>query len=210
MPESRPEILLVRHGQTEWSLSGRHTGRTDIPLTDAGRHDAELLRDRLAGRDFVRVLVSPLQRATETCRLAGLSQTAEVREDLREWDYGRYEGLTTPEIRVDRPGWTVWRDGCPDGEAAADVGRRADRVVAELREVNGDAAVVAHGHVLRVLAVRWLELAAETGASFALSTAAISVLGYERETPVISLWNDTGYRAAAAGSGQAVPAADGR
>lgn len=202
MPDQRPEIVLVRHGQTEWSASGRHTGRTDIPLTNAGRHDAELLRDRLAGRDFVRVLVSPLQRATETCRLAGLSQVAEFREDLREWDYGRCEGLTTPDIRVDRPGWTVWRDGCPDGEAAADVGCRADRVVAELLTLEGDAAVFAHGHVLRVLAARWLELAPETGARFALSTGGLSVLGYERETPVIKLWNDTGYATAAEGSGR--------
>ena len=190
---SPPEVVLVRHGQTAWSVSGRHTGRTDVPLTESGRHDAELLRGRLGGRAFERVLSSPLSRAAETCRLAGLAGVAELHDDLREWDYGAYEGLTTPGIREQRPGWYLWRDGCPDGETAADVGRRADRIVAELRGLAADSIVFAHGHVLRVLAARWLELPPELGGRFALSTAAVSALGYEREVAVMRLWNDTTY-----------------
>ena len=195
MPGSRPQILLVRHGETEWSASGKHTGRTDIPLTAEGRRQAELLRERLTGLSFARVLTSPLQRAAETCRLAGLGEAAETRDELLEWDYGRYEGLTTPEIRAEVPDWSLWRDGCPDGEKAADVGRRVDPLVAELRSLEADAIVFAHGHLLRVLTATWLTLAPETGAHFALSTAAVSILGLERETPVMLLWNGAAHLA---------------
>src|SRR5215218_5601030 len=181
------EVVLVRHGETEWSLSGQHTGRTDIPLTEAGRDQAEGLRRQLHGRNFARVITSPLERALQTCWLAGFGEGAEVTDDLREWDYGEYEGLTTPRIRERRPGWNLWRDGCPGGESAGQVGARADRLIEPLRELDGDAALFAHGHVLRVLAARWVRLPAEDGALLALSTATVSVLGWERETPVIRL-----------------------
>jgi probable phosphoglycerate mutase len=184
----------VRHGETEWSADGRHTGRSDIPLTATGRRQAEELGRALAGRRFERVLTSPLSRAVETWRLAGLGDDAAVRDELREWDYGEYEGRTTKDIRAERPGWYLWRDGCPGGESAADVGHRADRVVAELRSLDGDAAIFAHGHLLRVLTARWLELAPEDGRCFALATGTLCVLGYERETPVISLWNSPAIR----------------
>jgi broad specificity phosphatase PhoE len=184
------EVWLVRHGPTEWSESGRHTGTTDIPLTDAGRAAARSLAGRLRHQHFARVLTSPLRRARETCELAGLGSAAEVIDDLREWAYGDYEGLTTAQIRESRPGWTVWRDGCPDGESADDVGRRADRVVARLRETDGDVAVFAHGHLLRVLGARWVGLGAAEGAVLGLDTAGLSKLGWEREQPVIRLWNE--------------------
>lgn len=190
MSERAPEIVLVRHGETEWSRSGQHTGRTDIPLTEAGRHQAQLLGARLGRWGFVRVLTSPLRRALETCRLAGLGDRAEVRSDLVEWDYGAYEGRTTAEIRAERPGWSLWTDGTPGGESAADVGARVDPLVAELRASRGDVAVFSHGHVLRVLAARWLGLHPPEGRLFRLSTATISVLGYEREAPVIARWNE--------------------
>jgi broad specificity phosphatase PhoE len=183
------EIALVRHGETEWSRDRKHTGRTDIPLTETGRREAEMLRDALAGRGFVRVLSSPLSRALETCRLAGLGDQAELTDDLREWDYGEYEGITTAEIREGRPDWYLWRDGCPGGETAADVGRRSDRVIASLSGVEGDVALFAHGHVLRVLTARWLGLGPEAGALFKLDTGTLSALGYERETRVITRWN---------------------
>jgi broad specificity phosphatase PhoE len=184
--------VLVRHAETEWTLTGRHTGTTDVPLTDQGREQAELLRTWLAGHAFERVLTSPLQRAAETCRLAGLGEKAEPRPDLVEWDYGEYEGLTTDEIREPRPGWSLWRDGCPAGETAQAVGSRVDPLVAELRQVDGTAALFAHGHVLRVLTARWLGLGPEAGALLALSPATISVLGWERETAVIQRWNARG------------------
>jgi broad specificity phosphatase PhoE len=183
------EIVLARHGETEWSRDGRHTGRTDIPLTDAGRRQAALLREALRGWSFARILTSPLRRALETCTLAGLGERAEATADLLEWDYGEYEGLTTKQIRATRPDWYLWRDGCPGGELAADVGRRANRVIASLEGLEGDAVVFAHGHVLRVLAARWLGLGPESGALFKLDTATLSVLGYERETRVITRWN---------------------
>ena len=183
------EIVLIRHGETEWSLSGQHTGRTDIPLTENGRSQAELLGTQLADRRFALVLTSPLVRAAETCRLAGLSAQASERPGLMEWDYGAYEGRTTLDIRSERPGWSIWADGVPGGETAADVSKRVDRVLDELRSVQGDAAVVGHGHVLRVLAARWLGLGPEAGRFFALDPAAVSVLGYERETAVIRRWN---------------------
>ena len=183
------EILLVRHGETEWSRDRKHTGRTDIPLTETGRQEAAMLRDSLAGRSFARVLSSPLSRALETCRLAGLGDRVELTDDLLEWDYGEYEGITTAQIREGRPDWYLWRDGCPGGETAADVGRRADRVIASLSGVEGDAALFAHGHVLRVLTARWLGLGPEAGALFKLDTGTLSALGYERETRVITRWN---------------------
>lgn len=190
--DAAPEILLVRHGETEWSRSGRHTGRTDVSLTEAGRSQARRLAGRLAGRSYARVLTSPLGRARETCLLAGLEGGAEVRAELAEWDYGDYEGRTTADIRRERPGWTVWRDGCPGGETADEVATRLQSVMAELGASDGDVAIFAHGHVLRVLAARWIELPAVGGARLALGTAALSVLGYERETPVLRLWNDAG------------------
>jgi broad specificity phosphatase PhoE len=183
------EIVLARHGETEWSRDRRHTGRTDIPLTENGRRQAGVLRGALAGRDFARVLSSPLSRALETCREAGLGDTAELTPDLYEWDYGEYEGITTAEIREGRPGWNLWRDGCPGGETAADVGRRVDRVLDSLADLEGDAALFAHGHVLRVLAARWLGLGPEKGALLKLDTGTLSVLGYERETRAITRWN---------------------
>ena len=188
------EILLVRHGATEWSATGRHTGRTDIPLSPAGQQAAVALRGRLPAHPDL-VLVSPRQRAVQTCELAGLGAGAQIADvqaddDLREWDYGDYEGLTTPEIRATRPGWDMWRDGCPNGETAADVGARADRVVARLAAIgDGIAVVFAHGHLLRVLGARWAGLPPEDGAVFALDPATVSVLGWERERRVIRGWN---------------------
>jgi probable phosphoglycerate mutase len=187
---ARPfEGVLVRHGETEWSRAGKHTGCTDVPLTDAGRDQAVALGAALHGHAFALVLTSPLSRAAETCRLAGLGDVAQERADLQEWDYGAYEGLTTLEIREERPGWTLWRDGVPGGETAADVGARADRVIAELRAAGGDSAVFAHAHLLRVLAARWLGLDPTEGRLFALDIPTISALGYEREAAVIRLWN---------------------
>jgi probable phosphoglycerate mutase len=191
MPVRRPEVVLVRHGETEWSRDGKHTGRTDVPLTERGREQAEALGATLEGRRFELVLTSPLQRASETCRLAGYGEVAQPREELREWDYGAYEGRKTVEIREEHPGWTLWRDGVPGGETAAQVGARVDGVIAELRSLAGDAALFAHGHVLRVLAARWLGLESAAGGLFALDTATISVLGYERETAVIRVWNES-------------------
>jgi broad specificity phosphatase PhoE len=183
------EVVFVRHGETEWSRDGRHTGRTDVPLTDEGRRQAEALAEALRGRELALVLTSPLARALETCRLAGLGDRAKVRDELQEWDYGAYDGRTTAEIRAEQPGWTLWRDSAPGGETAGDVGRRADRVLAELRAAAGDAAVFGHGHMLRVLAARWIGLEPEQGALLALDTATLSVLGYERERAVLRRWN---------------------
>lgn len=167
----------------------RHTGRTDVKLTEHGRQQAQRLRRGLEGRNFARVITSPLSRAVETCALAGLGDGAERSEVLLEWDYGEYEGLTTPQIRERRPGWVLWRDGCPGGEAAVDVGARVDPLVAELREADGDVALFAHGHVLRVSAARWLGLEPQSGAMLALSTGTLSALGWERETSVVRCWN---------------------
>ena len=182
------EILLVRHGETEWSRDGRHTGNTDVPLTERGREQAEALGTALEGRSFARVLTSPLSRAAETARLAGFGD-AEPRDELREWDYGAYEGRKTAEIREERPGWTLWSDGVPDGETAAEVAARVDAVLAELRTAEGAALVIAHGHLLRVLAVRWIGLEPDAGRLLTLDPATFSVLGHERETPVIRVWN---------------------
>ncbi|MDQ4070718.1 MAG: histidine phosphatase family protein [Actinomycetota bacterium] len=187
----RPRAVLVRHGETEWSLSGQHTGRTDIPLTDEGRRRARALGTRLAEWTFARVLSSPLARALDTCGLAGLGDAVETTDDLREWDYGEYEGRRTVDIREERPGWALWMDGVPGGETVDDVGRRADRVIAAVRQAEGDVALFAHGHVLRVVGARWIGLPPDHGRLLALSTASISVLGWERETAVVERWNET-------------------
>ena len=184
------KVVLVRHGETEWSRAGKHTGSTNVPLTERGQQQARAVGDALKRRRFALALTSPLARAVETCRLAGFGDTAQEREDLREWDYGAYEGRTTAEIRTERPGWSLWRDGAPDGETAAQVGERADRVIAEVRSVDGDVILFAHGHLLRVLTARWLGLEPSAGQLFALDPATISILGYERETSVIRLWNE--------------------
>ncbi len=181
-------VFLVRHGETEWNITLQHTSTTDIPLTDDGRRKAELLGARLAGHEFVVVLTSPLQRAAETARLAGFPQ-AEQTDDLKEWDYGDYEGRTTAEIRQEQPGWTIWTGGAPDGETAEQVAGRVDRVIARVRDADGDALLFSHGHVLRVLAARWLGLEPQAGRLFGLGNASISVLGFERETAVLERWN---------------------
>ncbi len=180
----------MRHGETEWSRLGRHTGHTDVPLTDAGRAEAGAVARKLAGRFFAQVLSSPLSRALDTARIAGFADRVETSQDLVEWDYGADEGLTTLEIRRERPGWTVWRDGPRDGETAAAVASRLDRVIQRVRAADGDVLVFAHGHVLRVLAARWLGKPPTDGRLYALSTATVSVLGWERETPVIERWNE--------------------
>jgi probable phosphoglycerate mutase len=180
----------VRHGETEWSRTGRHTGRTDVPLDETGRWQAEVLGARLAGRDFALVLASPLSRALDTCRLAGLGGRAQIRDDLIEWDYGAYEGRTTDEIRRERSGWSLWADGVVGGETAEQVGARADRVLAGLDGAGGDAVVFSHGHFLRVLAVRYLGLPPTDGRRLALDPATISVLGHEHEWRAIRHWND--------------------
>jgi broad specificity phosphatase PhoE len=185
----RMEVVLVRHGQTEWSRDLRHTGHTDVPLTDAGRAQAERLGGILGDWSFTRVLTSPLSRARDTCRLAGFGYSAELSDALLEWDYGDYEGETTPQIREQRPEWNLWRDGCPGGENVADVGARVDPLIAELKASEGDVLVFAHGHLLRVLAARWVELPPEAGALFWLATATISVVGFERETAAVRRWN---------------------
>jgi probable phosphoglycerate mutase len=186
-----PRLWLVRHGETEWARLGRHTGRTDIPLTVLGRTQAEALAVRLAGRQFALVLSSPLSRALDTARLAGFVDQVETTDDLLEWDYGADEGRTTAEIRLERPGWTIWTHGPAAGERIADVAARVDRVIARARARAGDTLVFAHGHLLRVLAARWLRQPPEDGHLFALSTATLSILGWDREQPVIERWNDT-------------------
>jgi broad specificity phosphatase PhoE len=183
------DVVLVRHGETEWSRTGRHTGRTDVPLTEEGRRQADVLGAHVRGHDFALVLTSPLRRARDTCEIARLADHAEVDDRLVEWDYGDYEGVTTAEIRKTRPGWTVWRGGCPGGETVEDVGRRVDGVIERVRSVEGDVALFGHGHQLRVLAARWLGLAPVEGRLLALDTATLCVLSYERETPVVARWN---------------------
>jgi len=186
-------IVLVRHGPTEWSVSGRHTGNTDLELTEDGRAAAGALRERLAGYEFTSVLSSPLRRARETAELAGLGDRAQSEPDLREYDYGAYEGLTTDQIREQRPGWYLWRDGVPDGEAPDQVGARADRATARALAAGGDAVLFAHGHILRALGARWIELPAAYAGHLALGTAAVCELGLERDRRVIRLWNDTAH-----------------
>jgi len=186
------EIWLIRHSETEWALTGQHTGHTDIPLTERGRREAVLLGNRLQGHPFARVFTSPLSRAADTCRLAGFGEIAEEDPDLEEWDYGEYEGKTTAELRQDQPDWTIWNAPVRGGESAAQVGVRVDRVIARVSGVPGYVALFAHGHVLRILAARWIGLPASGGARLALDTASISRLGTEHGTPVIVRWNEPG------------------
>jgi broad specificity phosphatase PhoE len=185
------ELWLIRHGETEWSLSGQHTGRTDIPLTARGREQAKLLGRRLMKKQFALVLTSPLQRARETCVLSGQGTNAVNDDDLLEWNYGAYEGKTSAEIRKSNPNWTIWDGGVQGGESADQVGDRVDRVIARAVATQGDVALYAHGHVLRILAARWLGMAATAGRYLGLDTASLSKLGYERETRVIRAWNES-------------------
>jgi broad specificity phosphatase PhoE len=186
------QALLIRHAETEWSRAGRHTGRSDIPLTEHGRSTAGQLRARLAGLDFQRVLCSPLTRSRETCSLSGFGALAVECPDLLEWDYGEYEGLTSAEIKQQRPDWNLWRDGCPGGEAPGDVGARADRVLAELYGSSATTAIFSHGHMLRVLGARWIGLQAAHGGNLGLATGAICLLAHEHQAPILSRWNDVG------------------
>lgn len=189
VPSSPPSrMVLLRHTETSWSRSGRHTGRTDLPLEPPGRDQAVAAGDQLRSWVFGLVLVSPLERARETCRLAGFDG-AEPDHDLAEWDYGDYEGKTTSEIRAERPGWMLFTDGVPHGETVDDVGRRVDRVIGRARAVGADTLCVSHGHLLRVLGARWLGLPPAAGRMFVLGTGSLSVLGWERETPVVEHWN---------------------
>lgn len=190
-PNPDPRVWLVRHGETEWARLGRHTGRTDIPLTEQGRDQARALGRRLGGRPFGLVLSSPLSRAAETARLVGHGDAA-LDPDLMEWDYGTLEGRTTAEIRADIPGWTIWRGPWPGGETIDQVGRRADRIIGRIHDADtqGGTLVFAHGHLLRILAARWLGLPPGSGGLFELGTATLSILGSEREAPTIELWNE--------------------
>ncbi len=188
-----PVVYLARHGETAWSLSGQHTGLTDLPLTERGERNARGLGERLRELGFSRVFTSPLQRAARTCELAGFGVVAEVDRDLVEWNYGDYEGRTSADIHRERPGWELFRDGCPGGETPIQVGARADRVVSRLRAIEGDVLIFSSGHFLRVLGARWLGLEAAGGRLFLLGTASLSALGYEHDLsrPVIRLWNET-------------------
>jgi probable phosphoglycerate mutase len=193
MSEALPVVYLARHGETAWSLSGRHTGFTDLPLTERGERNARQLGERLKGLRFARTFTSPLQRVARTCDLAGFGAAAEVDRDLVEWNYGKYEGIRTAEIHTERPDWQLFRDGCPGGESPDQVGARADRVVGRVRTAQGDVLLFSSGHFLRVFAARWLGSEPGAGRHFLLSTASLSALGYEhhRSQPVIRLWNDT-------------------
>jgi broad specificity phosphatase PhoE len=184
-------IVVVRHGETEWSLSGQHTSRTDLPLIEEGRRRAKQVGAQLMARSFALVLCSPLLRARETCELAGFGEQAVLSNDLHEWDYGDYEGLTTAQIHHQCPDWDLWRDGCPGGEQPEEIAARADRAIAQLCSAAGDALAFAHGHILRVMSARWIALPAAGGARLALAAGAICELGFERETEVIQLWNAT-------------------
>ena len=186
---STTQLWLIRHGETEWSLSGAHTGRTDLPLTDRGRQRAQAIGQYLNGRRFGAVYVSPLQRARETCNLAGYGATSQVDDNLREWDYGDYEGRSTTDIHKERPDWYLWRDGVPGGEPLDAVAARAGKVIDRALQANGDVALFAHGHILRILASCWLQIAPDNGCHFGLDTATVSILGWERDTRVIRLWN---------------------
>lgn len=189
MAESTQRVYVVRHGETEWSLSGQHTGVTDIPLTENGRAVARRLRPVLAEQSFELVLTSPLRRARETCELAGLGTRAAIEPDLHEWNYGEYEGLTSRQIHAEQPGWMLFRDGCPGGETPAQIGARVDRVLARVRGAAGDVALFAHGHVFRVLVARWIGLPPGAGAHFLLDTATLNVLGYYGDSPAVKIWN---------------------
>lgn len=192
MTSALPEVHLIRHGETAWTESRRHTGLTDIPLTERGEHQARRLGEHLHGRTYAHAFTSPLQRARRTCELAGFAATALVDPELVEWDYGKFDGLTTAEIRKLQPGWQLFRDGCPGGESVAEIGARADRVLARLRAMPGDVLLFSSGHFTRVFAARWLGLDASCGRLLLLGTTTLSVLGYEHDktNPVIRLWND--------------------
>jgi probable phosphoglycerate mutase len=183
------QVYLIRHGETEWSLSGQHTGITDIPLTENGRRVAKVLAPALAKESFALVLTSPLERARKTCELAGLGERAEIERDLMEWNYGEYEGITTKQIHAKAPGWVLFRDGCPSGETPDQVGARADRLIARVRAVEGDVALFAHGHIFRVFAARWLGLPVAAGSHFLLDTATLNILSYYRGIPAVKCWN---------------------
>ena len=183
-------VVLVRHGETAWSRAGKHTGRTDVPLLDEGRHQAEHLGVRLRSFSFAAVWSSPLSRARDTCALAGFADQAVLDDDLLEWNYGAYEGRRSADIVAERPGWNLFMDGCPDGEVFVDVARRVDRVIARVGSVNGDVALFAHGHLLRTLGARWLQMGPEVAAALLLSPASVSILGRDRNAPVVALWND--------------------
>ena len=195
MNNNLPAVYIARHGETAWSLSGQHTGLTDLPLTEQGRQNAVRLGARLRGLQFSKVFTSPLQRAATTCELAGFGAVTERNPDLVEWNYGDYEGLRTPEIHARRPDWELFRDGCPGGESPEQAGARADRVIKRLREVNGNVLVFSSGHFLRTLAARWLGLEPGGGRFFILGTASLSILGYENTLaqPAIKLWNEMSY-----------------
>ena len=192
MKQALPKVYLARHGETAWSLSGQHTGLTDMPLIEAGERDARALGERLRGLTFARVWTSPLKRAAHTCELAGFGGTAQIDADLVEWDYGDYEGRTSAQIRESNPGWLLFRDGCPGGESVAQAAARADRVIARVRAVEGDVLLFSSGHILRTLAARWLGLEATGGALLLLGTASVSILGYEHNLhePTLRLWNE--------------------
>jgi probable phosphoglycerate mutase len=196
MSQPLPQIYLARHGETAWTISGQHTGRTDIPLTERGERNARSLGARLAGRPFAAVYTSPLQRARRTCELAGYSPNAQLDPDLMEWNYGAYEGRMSADIRKERPGWCPWRDGFPGGETLDEVGARANRVVARLRAVGGDVILFSHAHFLRVLAAAWLGAPFADGRLLLLTTASLSILGYEHglDEPVLRLWNDASHQ----------------
>lgn len=185
----RSRLWVVRHGETEWADSGQHTSHTDVPLTAAGRRQAAALGEVLSAHPFAEMLSSPLSRALDTCRLAGFGDRVELTDDLREWDYGEDEGRTTAEIQVERPGWTIWTAGPRGGETIDEVAARADRIVARVRAASGDVLCFAHGHVLRIVAARWLGLPPHDGSLLALDPATISVLGWEHASPVIERWN---------------------
>lgn len=194
-PDQR--IVLVRHAQTAWSMTGQHTGRTDLPLTDEGRAATRRLGERLAGRRFARVLTSPLRRAAETCRIAGFEHVAEVRAELAEWDYGVYEGRTTADIRSDNPGWDLWQHGAPGGESPADVSRRVDSVMDDLLDTcaqGGDVLVFGHRHSLTALTIRWLGMPISHGRNLWLGTGSVSTLGWKREVRVLETWNDRSHQ----------------
>ena len=191
MSTQSQQVYLIRHGETEWSLSGQHTGITDIPLTENGRKVAQLLEPVLARETFALVLTSPLERARKTCELAGLGERAEIDRDLMEWNYGEYEGLTSSEIREKAPGWLLFNDGCPGGESPEQVGDRADRIIARARGEPGNVVLFAHGHLLRVLAARWLGFGASVGRHFLLDTGTLNILGYYQGIPAIKRWNWT-------------------
>ena len=189
MAEPEQRIYVIRHGETEWSLSGQHTGVTDIPLTENGRNQARLLQPVLEKESFSLVLTSPLQRAKDTCLLSGLGDQAEVDSNLMEWNYGDYEGVTSKQIHEQAPGWLIFNDGAPKGETPEEVGTRADRIIAKVRLVHGDVALFAHGHIFRVLVARWLDLPPQAGRSFLLDTGTLNILGYYRGHPAVKTWN---------------------